>query len=486
MINPKDDNMLNSLDFLSPGQPWPPPSEMERLKLYEKNRQLFEGKHNRRFMYLMSFLKKNQKNILDIILNWHKRLSTLWADLLFGEPPKFVTGDIDSDEQKALAGYTGSNFLITAYESMLDRSCYGDALLKARYNNKAILEGQNPSVWFPVVMPDNIKEIQYHVLAWSYKRMENNKEQWYLKAEIHNKGSIATKIYKLDSPDNDCKIGELIEQDFTNTGIDDFLVIQISNLTTTARETGIDDYSDLNPIIEEMENRITRLGQIFNKHSSPSMYGSADATDIDPVTNEVAYKSDKDYFPLEKGEQPPGYVTWDGNVDGCFKELDFLKSELYALSETCPAAFGESKTGYAESGTSLRLRMQAPIAKTNRGKMYIDPALKKAISLMSKLDSIHGGGIFIPEEEITIHWQDGLPSDDKEMAEIMNIRLGGKPTISQETAIRKMENMGDADIQKELERIQADEIQGNPLSSSVFSMGAQEQNVTGNNQQEQK
>jgi len=477
--------MLDSLDFLSTGQPWPPPSEIERLKLYEKNRLLFEGKHNRRFMYLTKFLRQNQKNIIDIILNWPRRLSTLWADLLLTEPPKFTIGEIDSEKQNALTNYTKKNFLPTLYKCMLDRSMYADGLLKILYNGKAIIKSQNPFVWFPVVTPDDAEEVQYHVLAWSYRKIENNKQQWYLKAEIHDKGSITTRVYKLNSIDSECKIGELIEDETILTGIDDFLIIQIPNLITTARTTGLDDYSDLNSIIQELENRITRLGQIFNKHSSPSMYGSDNAIEVDPVTNETTYnKNDGDYIALEKGEQPPGYITWDGNVEGCFKELDFLMNQLYALSETCPAAFGESRTGYAESGTALRLRMYAPLTKTNRGKMFIDPAIKQAISIASKLDTLNNNGTFLPEEEITIHWQDGLPADDKEMAEIMNIRTGGKPTISQETAIRRMDNSSEIEVQREIERIQMDEIQNNPISPSVFSMGAQD--VTDNNLQEQE
>lgn len=476
--------MLTSLSFLEEGQPWPPPSELERLKLYEKNRQLFEGKHNRRFRYLMSFLKNNQKNVLDIILNWYKRLSLLWADLLVGEAPKFTVGDIESKEQKALSLYTGSNFLNTIYEGIIDISSLGNGVFKIRYDNKVIIEGQNPSIWFPVTQVNNIKEIQYHVLAWSYKVLEGKKEQSYLQVEIHERGGIATKKYELTDTETDCKIGALIEEDFINTGIDDFLIVSVSNLTTTNRITGIDDYSDLSPLIEEMENRITRLSQIFNKHSDPNMYGPADAMDTDPNTNETSFKGGGDYFPVEAGSSPPGYVTWDGNVDGCFRELEFLMDQLYALSETCPAAFGQSKTGQAESGTSLRLRMFAPLAKVNRFKMRLDPAVKEILSIASELDRINGGGIEIPEEKISILWQDGLPSDAKEMAEIMNIRTGGKPTISQETAIKQQDNLSDADLQKELERIQMDDIQNNPLSSSVFSMGAQEQDVADNNQPE--
>jgi hypothetical protein len=37
-----------------------------------------------------------------MVLNWHKRLTLLFADLLLGEPPKITAGDKDSQEQEAL------------------------------------------------------------------------------------------------------------------------------------------------------------------------------------------------------------------------------------------------------------------------------------------------------------------------------------------------------------------------------------------------
>ena len=37
--------MLTSLDFLKVGRQWPPPVEEIRLSKYEKNRLIFEGRH---------------------------------------------------------------------------------------------------------------------------------------------------------------------------------------------------------------------------------------------------------------------------------------------------------------------------------------------------------------------------------------------------------------------------------------------------------
>ena len=93
--------MLISLDFLAPGKPWPPPVEAERLEMYAQNRLLFEGKHDQVFKDWIRLLREDQQATLEMILNWHKRLTLLFADLLLGEPPRIIAGDQDSPEQEA-------------------------------------------------------------------------------------------------------------------------------------------------------------------------------------------------------------------------------------------------------------------------------------------------------------------------------------------------------------------------------------------------
>jgi len=87
------------------------------LKRYAENRKLFEGKHAEVFKDWVRLLRGDQQATLEMILNWHKRLSTLWADLLLGEPPKFTAGEWQSREQEQLDTIIeNNNFVNTAYE----------------------------------------------------------------------------------------------------------------------------------------------------------------------------------------------------------------------------------------------------------------------------------------------------------------------------------------------------------------------------------
>ncbi len=452
--------MLTNLNFLNVGAPWPPPSELERISLYKQNRDLFEGEHNKVFKDWIRLLRDDQKATLEIILNWPKRLSTLFADLLLGEPPGVEAGDEGSQEQEVVTRIIEDNNLFnTAYEVALDVSRFGVGLFKIRHDERAIVEAQTPLVWFPVVQPDNVKDVSAHVLGWDYEAEEQTiwgaRMQRYLKLEIHEKGRITTRLHKLAAGN----IAGLVEESIVQTGVDDFLVVPVFNLSTSDRLTGLDDYSDLDSIVQELEIRMAQISRILDKHADPNMYGPDTALEQDPATGQWEYRGGGKYFPVGQGEQPPGYVTWDGQLEAAFKQIDLLMEQLYILSETSAAAFGQLKAGLAESGTALRRLMVAPLAKTNRIRLRFDPALRKVLLLASGLEVAQSVKEAVKLEEIHITWQDGLPDDDMEETQIESTRYTAGLT-SLESALMRLDGLEGEALQAEIDRIKAERAGG--------------------------
>ena len=89
----------------------------------------------------------------------------------------------------------------------------------------------------------------------------------------------------------------------------------------------------------------------------------------------------------------------------------------------------------------------------------MDTALRKAISNCAKME-----GYDIDEYELIIEWQDGLIDDEKEKAEIMQLRNGNKPTISHVTSIMQANDMTREEAEEEYERIVQEEMEANPFT----------------------
>src|SRR5918997_1814125 len=105
--------------FLKVGADWPPKSEQARLSRYAQNRKLWAGRHDEVYGNWWKLLREDKQASLELVFNWHRRLSKLWADLLLGEPPRFFAGSAGSDEQLAIdriAGIWQNAFANTLYE----------------------------------------------------------------------------------------------------------------------------------------------------------------------------------------------------------------------------------------------------------------------------------------------------------------------------------------------------------------------------------
>ena len=385
--------MLHDLSFLGEGMPWPPPQESARLAKYEKNRLLFEGRHEAVFREQFRRIERVIGNFNEVIsypvaLNFQKIISLKIADLLFGEEPVITLGG---------EGLNLSAFTETAYEIAIDVSRYGTGLFHLHKEGpETKVSISQPLYWFPVVSADNVKNICLHVVA--HVSEEGGKR--FLKAAIHEKGFVTTRHYEMD----DARIKKLVyDSGRRPTGFRGFAIVAVNNVSTSESVYGLDDYFDLDGIISEIEVRAAQVARILDKHSSPSMTGPSSALSKDEFGNWV-FKGGS-YIPndtLDMGVQGEiKYITWDAQLESNFKQIALLLDMLYMLSECGATLLGGSRAeGPAQSGTALKLRMMSPLAKVNRVKLKFTHAIKSIVAEMT-------GGDY---EDVGIEWKDGLPT----------------------------------------------------------------------------
>lgn len=442
--------MLTDLKFLEAGAQWPPVQEAERLELYRTNRALFDGRHSEVFAAQYRRISRVIGNFEDVVsygvtLNYPRKLSLKTADLLFGEPPRIESGDGSVAGQTAVARIAGADLVNTCYEVAVDASRFGDGLfyICRGEDGAGRIEAAQPSVWFPVVCADNVKRVQCHVLAWDYAEGK----QRYLKAQIHYKGSCSEKLMQLN--ENGVIQGVISERVYS-TGLSDFAVVPVPNVSTSDRVFGCDDYTDIDSILSELEVRVAQISRILDIHSSPSMQGPPTAAMQENGRWRV---KPGNFFANVSGEKVE-YLTWDGQLDAAFRQCELLLSQLYAISEMGASVWGDYKyaSGQVPSGSALKRLMLSTISKVSRMRLRFDAGLKKAIMLCSQL----GGEGIVRLDNVSITWQDGLPADDYENAQIINLRTGNTQTMSRQVALERFDGMTGAQTAIEIERIDED------------------------------
>jgi hypothetical protein len=463
---------------------YPPAAHEPRIKDYGRFEGLFLAQHQTIFKVKTGGPFQMSRYI---VANFAGILSTLSADMLFGEPPDYlVTDEANTGAADAVERLVGQNGLrVLSYEAALASSFRGDAVLKVRWGIRnpvdpeaepeALIEEVPGSIYFPELSEDDIRQVNRVSLAWQKADPDPSKRNLkYVRVEEHEAGLIRNRLFRQAG-------GKVEEVDITmlpeyaglepevETGLMFIPVFHIPNFRYGSRFWGISDYVGLESLIEALNSRISSIDAVLDKHVSPklavppSMMGEDDKIDRNKL----------DLIPLEAGEQIPQYILWDASLQAAYKEIDQLIELLFILSETGPSIFGLDKYGVAQSGTALRLRLIRTIAKINRKRLYFDGALKQVLYAAQLLEKQHGGASYEPCP-VSIAWADGLPEDMMEMVQLEAQRLASGNT-SIESSIRRLD--GPAAVEGEMERIAEDESRavtfGGPRQTQVGEGGQQ-------------
>lgn len=462
------------------GNNFPPIQHKERLDRYKRNRDIFKGEH---FTHLSKYnMGKNYNDLLYVSINLAGVICKKNADFLFGEQIQVYSGKEEkSAEQESITKLLENNDIhILNYESALSNAYRGDSFFKVRYGQefggeipeevdtkRVIIEHIAAESVFPEVsMFNRNKIVAYHV-AVPVKVLIDGRQEWQLFVESHYAGRIEHRVFNLVAKEIEYKgafaevVGWKIDSEVVSarrveyTGVSMPLVVHIPNYALDESWEGLDDITEHIPVLEEINNRLTQISDILNRHADPMMVVPAGILGEDENGQPIFHvQRDKVVEVMGKDDIKPEYVTWEGQLAHAFKELETLVDLLLTSAEIPGVALGRGDSGTSgSSGLAIKWRMNSLLSKINRKRQYYDRGLKRIFIIAQQLEKVVGVAdyeLFVPQ----IVFQDGLPSDETEQATIMSIRTSGMKTLSQKTAIMRLENMTEEQAELEIKRIE--------------------------------
>lgn len=489
----------NLPDLFQIGEYYPHPLHEDRIMRYKRNKKLFLGDHADIFAsYKNQIVRDLGPNAIYVTANWASLLCKKSADFLFGETPLFSAGNSDnSAEQQAINRLVEENNLhVLNYESALGNAFRGDSFFKIRWAQeyggalppdvdpyRVFIQAQNAEYVFPQADPlDATKIVAYHIAYPVQIDIDNDKhyDKYYLYVESHYPGLIVERRLTMDAILFDSALEEYVQwritgedasyRKETQTGVPIPLVVHIPNYSLDDSWQGIDDLSEHYALFEEINNRLTRIGAILDKHSDPAMAVPSGTLAEDENGNPIFFPGrDKVFEVMDKNEIIPEYITWDGQLQAAFEDLKHVVDQLLTAAEMPPVALGRDNSGTSgASGLSIKFRMNSLLAKINRKRQYYDKGLRKVLYIAQLLE--HAQSKQKPNYTPTmprITFKDGLPRDDMELAQIASIRTGGKATWSQKTAIMVLDDKTEEQAQNEIDAIEEDEKRGATIESSL-------------------
>ncbi|MGC4375795.1 portal protein [Fictibacillus sp. Mic-4] len=498
------------------GASYPPTEDLERLAKYQRGRKIFDGKlaevYERATKVLKETPHKEQLEKLYIAVNLMDILVTKPADLMVGEPPIYESGLPDkSTQQSRINSIVEENDLnLLIHEIVIGSGFRGDAWIKVRHGYRQdfsevpegyrpanvkpepIIEAVRADYVFPEFSNGSTKRCKAINIAWvEWVLSRGLKEEIpFLNVERHLPGYIIYERFRLyetgvdnmwEVPIQTFKIGEQVatgrNEDVVLTGVPRFLVHHVPYKTVDDEFWGISMFEKLESILTAINDRITQIDYILWKHADPIMYGP-------PISDKQVSLGGGRYIEVSKEEQQPGYMGWEAQLDSAFKELDLLLGLVFQMSETPQWLFGTSLTpdsgGTGTShtdGAAIKARFMPILSKVKRIRVHVDRAIRDALWTAQLLENEANDGVdgFEKYEPVypKITWKDGIPANEKELAEIMQIRTGGKPTIDVQSAIKRQDEVDDEKAKEIISRIEEDETATNGfVDSNVFNQPA--------------
>lgn len=464
----------------------------ERVQRYRENKELFKGNQFEILEKYTDVLPTHQQRTVYVTVNLAGLIAKKSADFLFGENAIYSAGGKDnSPEQAKLDEWVTENEInITNYESALSNSYRGDSFYKVRWGQehkglvpkeldpfRVIIEAQNAEYVFPECYPNDSTRIMAYHIAIPQEVKGTDGGEWLLNVESHYPNKIVYKTYRMnpiefqvDGTVTSWRIYAELEGGYeVETGVPFPLVVHVPNYATDDDWQGIDDLTELRGLFSELNTRLSQISEILSKHADPAMI-VPQGTLVEDENGQPTYRVGVDkVFEVMNGELEPKYLTWNGQLEYAFRELEKVLDLILMKAEIPAVALGVGDAGTSgSSGLAIKWRMNSLLAKINRKRQYYDKALKRifTIAQMLEMDRKDGRVEFKPFRP-QIKFQDGLPKDEMEQATIMQIRTGGKSTISQKRAIMQVENVSEEQALQIL-----DEIEDENLSNAVNPIDA--------------
>lgn len=457
--------MVTNLDFLQVGGLYPPATEIPRLYKYKRYDAIFNSNLSDAYgMFLKNpvtgqQLPELQSQMQTIftnprIMNYGRAITKKVVDLAISRKPS-LTCDTDDGDLDLINIQRKTDCWKKVKLALIDTSRYGNGYARI-YNAKdrvltkdgALTDGVagcnviKPEMTTLVVDKLDKEHILHYVIGWidavtEYSttqpyQVDKKETKYYLTIEIHSKGYYEYRRYKVSSPV--LNVGAIkqyyIEEEVTpeeykgkkiKTGLDDcFAIKSFTGFTTSDCPLyGLSDYDMFDSLMIDLCERVSQLSEVFEKHGNPSMQGSEKLMSMDENGNPVFYTGD--FYPLQQGEQPLQYITWDAKSKDILEYCNNILQQIFILSEMGDGSimgYTKDSNGFAESGKAIRMRMASPLMKV---QSLLSDNEDTIIDMIHDFSVIMGKDII--RDKIEIEWHDGLPVDYVEETNNFNARV---------------------------------------------------------------
>lgn len=493
---------MTDLSFLQEGALFPPIGEAKRIGSYQEYKLMFDGNthaaETRHFRQTLDNINRLalllgwSDSYVSVELNYFKFIAKKTADFVCGEWPDVrITGKKGEEEAQKKKQETldairkETRFDVKHYDAWIDVSMYGECPLRIykKEDGKYTFTLIDPENFYKIVDPEDPYNVTHYVIT--SVGLEDKKP--ILTAQIHERGKYTVRKFVCEpftgcpaelanqyrykpGPVNGSKSNlytmicdrwtdEIfryrpirIKKEITkdpapvDTGLDDFAIIELKNILTSDKLYCASDFDDIDSLVAEQHRILAEIQLIFDKFTAPTGYGDSEMAEFDPTVGESFFEIGK-FFGIPSGGVVPGYVQPDiTRLQQYFTALDNLDKKMKVLSEMG----GVLSFDGVPSGIAVETMKSMYVSELKKAERLTTKNTAEIVKLFSLMSASYGE--FIPEEEISITWYDGLPNSEQADVNISAAKVQSD-LISRKSELMTRYNMTEEEAEAELEQI---------------------------------
>ena len=435
--------VLTDTNYFRVGAQWPPMNFVDRQNRFADMKALYE--HSQaiyRILYPQTLAgvarEKGFQSVDDVAqlmphvkVNLFRKVSNLWSLMLYAHPPTLDAGE---EGPNATIKPFVTPIVNAGKRIAIDNSRYGGGVLLLTESNGGLrLRVVDPAHWFPVVSPDDPDTIigDYICVPFQSKPQEVNALADRLMVTRMVVGQeITTKIFQLE---NSGVLGAPSSEK-NYPALQRRSILQVNNFLTEGF-FGQSDYPDLIEVVAEINRRLSGNSRTMDRFGNPHLYGLRSAVTTGP-NGKPQVNIGGDYFPIEEGEEPPGYLVWEAGLESNFTQLTWAKNMFYMLSDTSEAAMGIQGDGNSvESGAALRKHLHNSLLRLGLLRREHTELIRAIVSFIA------------PRANLNVAWSNPYMESLLEAAQAEETRIGSGTTTRRD-AIMRLDSVDSQEAQR--------------------------------------
>lgn len=438
--------------MLATGVQWPP--DRHRIEAYRRFESLYEGDHRAAFIenLAIKLYDKGRDGLTNLILDYPKSIVDIPAELLVSSPPiiSYEDPEMNSAWQEIAER---SQWDAALLELSQDTNMRGDGVIEVRNSADGVVVETKPAYcYFPSLSPSNVRVVTGEALAWTEKFDGST----IVRVDRYAAGTVAREAYRLDGvvlgqqlygSDLGSALGGVEQLD--STGVERSTLVHVPNTRSSNKYFGHSDLGGgLPTLFEEVNERISQISRILDKHASPKMAGPSSLIGADGRVNLRG-----DFFGVSSGADPPLYLTWNAQLEAAFRALDAVIDEILKHSKISKLLMGFVNGASYDSARAYKMQLAPTLAKVAKKGIYLDGACRVAVRLAVAMRT---GRTYAATPTPNIRWRDGLPKDLAELSTTNATRIANS-TLSRRTAAMAEMDCDEATADAELAMVEAEQ-----------------------------